>query len=204
LLVGEARGVAATLTLALLEDGTGALYPVPDLNRTTEDSYTTVTVCVLLYPVRPERSVSEVEGRAWCRALFDSAAHAATLRANGGCNHSRSAGLCRCHVVRFSVRASGPGISQVGEQCLRLCRAVAAATRCSLATPAARWTTYHCTDRSLHGSRVHTGYSKATGRSVRPVLRAHLRVCQRQGNKRSPRSPEAGHDAFSNTTLSES
>jgi hypothetical protein len=47
LLVGEARGVAATLTLALLEDGTGALYPVPDLNRTTEDSYTTVTVCVL-------------------------------------------------------------------------------------------------------------------------------------------------------------
>jgi hypothetical protein len=81
------------------------------LNQTTRDSYTTVTVCVLLYAVRPERSVSEVEGRACCRALFDSAAHAATQ----GRACCRALFDSAAHAA--TLRANGDAITQEVQDC---------------------------------------------------------------------------------------
>src|SRR5207249_9615877 len=60
--------------------------------------------------VRPERSDSEVEAQTSYRALFDSAAYAATLRANGtGKVHSFLLGPLSTALLRVVQLQPGPG-----------------------------------------------------------------------------------------------
>jgi hypothetical protein len=71
------------------------------LNQTTGDSYTS-SPAVGPITVRPERSAAKSKARKPAKiALFDFAAHAATLRANGQKRNSTSEELSQCHVVRF-------------------------------------------------------------------------------------------------------
>jgi len=71
------------------------------LNQTTGDSYTT-SQAVDSVSVRPERSEAKSKAlRIATNPLFDFAADAATLRANGGELISKSAALYQCPAVRF-------------------------------------------------------------------------------------------------------